>query len=189
MKKKLILIMFTAAVTAMSIPAAADPLARLESDSGNVEIVGCDTVQQDGQDYLIVLMNYENTSEESSSSPEFEFLVTAFSDGVELEHGYLYDFQYDGFRSDDTKIRPGTSLQFYELFELVPGSIEVEVQPIFNWDNISASCELDLSLAGYVSTQTEQSDTTKETEPNIVDRIKALEEKVAELEERLSALE
>lgn len=179
----------------LAFSAQAESLARLESKDGNVDVLGCDVTKADGQDYLVVLLNYENTKEESAS-PDWEMNVQAFLDGIEMEHGYIYDFKYDGFKEADTQIRPGASLQYFMLFELEgEGKIEVEVSPLMNWDNESVSCELDLSNTGYTATPAEDANTTTEeqenepTEEQEYDVIAELEARIAALEERVEALE
>ena len=193
MKKQIIL---AAVLTiGMAVSVNAEPLARLETSYGNIEVLGGDVTSKDGKDYLVVLLNYENTEDESAA-PEWEMNVKAFLDGIEMEHGHIYDFSYEGFKKADTNIRPGASLNYYTLFELEgDGFIEVEVSPLMNWNNESASCEIDLSETGYTPSAAEKEAASDETvddgtqTENKDDAIAELEERITALEERVAALE
>ena len=179
----------------LAFSAQAESLARLETSEGNVEVLGCDKTEIDGKDFLIVLLNYENIKEESSS-PDWDMNVQAFLNGIEMVRWDFPDFQYEGFKDSYTTIRPGASVQYYILYELDgEGKIEVEVSPSLNWDNESVSCELDLSNTGYTAATEEDAKTTTEeqenepTEEQENDVIAELEARIASLEERVEALE
>ena len=163
MKKKMLIGMLAAAVM-MAMPVQAESLARFEGDSGNIDILGYSTTSSGNDQYLVAL---------------------AYQDGVELERGYIYEYTYEDFKSEDTNVRPGATLKFFELFELTSDSpVDVEVSETFSFDDKpAAECTFDLS-----SEASDQAEAPADAAP-ADDAIAALEQRIADLEQRVSALE
>lgn len=183
MKKKLLIGMMAAAVM-MAMPVQAESLARFEGDSGNIDILGYSTTSSGNDQYLVALFSYENTKDESNA-PWLDFMIKAYQDGVELERGYIYEYTYEDFKSEDTNVRPGATLKFFELFELTSDSpVDVEVSETFSFDDKpAAECTFDLS-----SEASDQAEAPADAAP-ADDAIAALEQRIADLEQRVSALE
>ena len=180
---------------AFSLTSFADPLATLETEKGNVSIVGFTTAtDSDGNNCFVGLFEYENTTDESNA-PWLDYAFYAYQDGIELEHAYIYNFSYEDFKSSDTNVRPGATLKFYELFLLTgDGPVDVEVSETFNFDNTSPiEYTFDLSDIQFSTPEkTDDSDDSVADAPagsSLEDKVKELEIKIAELEERINMLE
>ena len=144
--KKLLMVPLTIIMSLLfSVAVFAEPLATLNVDKGDVSIVGFTTTENDGKDYFVALLEYTNKSDESDS-PWLNISVNAFQDGVELESGYIYDFSYENYKSDDTKVRPGGTLKFFKIYELAGDSpVDVEVSSMFDFtDNQHIEYTFDL---------------------------------------------
>ena len=102
----------------------------------------------------------------------------------------MYTYKPEGFERDDTKVRPGGTLPFYELYELrnTSSPIEMEVSELFAFGGQPADCVMSL---GDVRTGSEVDYTvsavpsTDNTASDLLERIEALERRVAELEAKL----
>lgn len=184
MKKKLLMLTAVFAL-ASSITAFADSYARLESDYGNIDILGCETYSNDDGDFVFVFAQFENTTDESSYTDDYLYMQV-FQDGLELDHGYVYSGEYapEGYHEYDTKVRPGASILYYNTFELsnTTDPIEIEISEFMSGNK--EECVLDLD--GEVVENEEAEYTADEAS---VSRLAQLEEKIAELEERIEALE
>ena len=180
MKKKMLIGMLAAAVM-MAMPVQAESLARFEGDSGNIDILGYSTTSSGNDQYLVALFSYENTKDESNA-PWLDFMIKAYQDGVELERGYIYEYTYEDFKSEDTNVRPGATLKFFELFELESDSpVDIEVSEAFSFDN-KAPAEYSYSEPMV------EAEAPADAAP-ADDAIAALEQRIADLEQRVSALE
>lgn len=128
-----------------SSAAFAEPLATLDTDDGIVNIVGYTTTEDEGTPVFVALLEYTNTSDESKA-PGYNYVANAFQDGIELESAYMYDYEYDDYKTDTTKVRPNSTLKYYKSFKLSNNSpVDVEIAPIFSWDNEHAEYTFDLS--------------------------------------------
>jgi hypothetical protein len=143
MKKKIFAISLVTALSLSSVPVfAADSLAHLKTKEGIIDVVGYEV--KDNENTLFVICEYQNTTDESCS-PLFQFNITAYQDGIELDSSYS-SYDPEGCKSSSTKIKPGATLKYAECYELSGSSdVEVEITPIFNFDNELAECTLDLS--------------------------------------------
>ena len=200
MKKKLFALLL--AVTLFATPVFSEPLCRVETESdGNAEILGYDIIEQNGKKMLLILLNYENTTEESAS-PGWEISVKAFDNGIALEHAYASDIPgYDNYYQKLTEIRPGGTLPYYELFEAPKSdNVEVEVDALIAYKSTPAVISLDMTKLGLVSSEedtveadvsSELSETEQSSEDNkdLKEHIAELEQKIADLETRIEALE
>ena len=187
MKKKVVLALIATGLMAM--PIHAESLGRFEGSTGNIDILGYTIASSDGADYFVALYSYENTKDESNA-PWLDYLFTAYQDGVELESGYIYDYKYEDYKSADTKVRPGATLKFYEIFQLASDSpVDVEVGEMFNLDNVSPVVYT-FDLSGDVTASTEQGSENDELMASSGGTdLSDLIARIADLEERVSALE
>lgn len=82
----------------------------------------------DGNDVIIVSYDFTNNSEENASAM-ISLLVTAFQDGVELEHAYFIDAP-DGYNSDNQMkdLKTGATLNCQEAYILSNTTSPVEVE-------------------------------------------------------------
>ena len=189
--KRIILSLLCSALLISTSTVFADPLATLETEEGKVNIVGFTTTEDDGKPIFVALLEYENLKNESKS-PDFEYSVTAYQDGVELEHTYIYNFSLDGYKDDGTRVRPGSVLSYYELFELESNDpVDIEVAPIFNFDSVHAEYTFDLLdeivPASTTAEETVNQDTSAAS--SVAQKISELEQKINELEQRIEVLE
>lgn len=151
MKKKILSVFLSTALIIISyVSVNAEPLAHLEADEGILDIVGYE-VKED-ENHIFVVLEFNNTTSESCA-PLFQFNITAYQDGVELDTDYS-DYKPDGCKSSDTKIKPGATLKYSQCYELSGSSpVDIELEPMFNFDNLKVECALD--LANSVSDNTE----------------------------------
>ena len=191
MKKRFIatLILTAAALSACTV--YAEPLAELEGEGFKAQILGADIADIKGERTLVGLFNYENTSD-APDSPDMDLIVYAYLNGVELERTFHYDFEYEGYKEDETKVTPGTSIPFYALFEL-PGDGEISLQ-LSDWTSLDGGTAFAVvpDIGGVSAPATEPAMTESQDQPaapSLEERVAQLEKLVQELEERLSALE
>ena len=170
----------------------ADPLATLDTKEGTVDIVGYTIDKDDGKDIFVGLFEYTNTSDESKS-PDYDFMFYAYQDGIELEQHYNSEYVYKKYKPDDTKVRPGSTVKFYELFEMPGnGSVDVEVKEFFSLDNKQAEYTFDLSndksmdVSSDNESSVDSSDTDWEAKYNkLLKKYKKLEKKYKKLKSKM----
>ena len=174
----------------MATTVLADPYATLETIDGNVSIVGFTTAEDsDGAACFVALLEYENKKEESNS-PLFEFSIKAYQDGVELDSGYIYNYSFENYKDSDTNVRPGSTLKYFQIFKLEGNSpVDVEVAPMFNFDNQHAEYTFDLSEEMIPENTGGSSETETGGSSTVADKIAELEQRIAELEQRVDELE
>ena len=144
--KKLYISLVTIVMTLLfSVAVFAEPYATLDTDDAIINIVGYTTTKYDGKDLFVALLEYTNMSDDSAS-PWLTYMVNAYQNGLQLESGYAYGYEYEDFKSADTKVRPNSTLKYFELFELTDNSpVDVEVAPTFNFEKVHAEHTFDLS--------------------------------------------
>ena len=169
-----------------SITVFAEPLATLDTKNGIVNIVGYTTTEDEGNPVFVVLLEYTNTSDESKS-PDLSYVTNAFQDGIELDSAYMYDYEYGDYKTDETKVRPNTTLKFYKSFKLSNNNpVDVEVEPLFSWDNEHAEYTFDLSENVTIEEEPEADtdDTDWEAKYNkLLKKYKKLKKKYKKLKE------
>ncbi len=109
-----------------------------EIDGATIDIKGVETIEYEGEDYLIVTMDYTNESGESSSFMS-NSMITVFQDGIELSEEYLvkdeesYEYYSD---SQSVDIMDGKTLEVQATFKLrnKEDLITVEVSDWFDDD-------------------------------------------------------
>lgn len=139
MKKKLVALLIAGVMVAAPVTVYADSLAHLESKDGIIDVVSY-VVESD---VLHIICEYQNTTDESTT-PLFQFVVTAFQDGIEMEKSYD-SYKEDGCKASSTEIRPGATLKYATSYELDGNSpVELEVTPIFNFDDLIAEYTINL---------------------------------------------
>jgi hypothetical protein len=202
--KKAIAALLTAVL--MVVPVSADPLARIETPSnGNAEVVGYDLVEKNGKEMLVILLNYENTTNESKA-PGWNVSLKAFDNGIQLDHAYASGFGYDNdYYNSITEVRPGGVLPFYMLFNAPKSdNVEIELDELISFNSTPAVVTLDMNKLGISESESENEPAdTVETDASAAEdtsesssktkklkkRVSELEERVAALEERIAALE
>ena len=188
--KKLLFPLMIASIFIFAVSAHAEPLDTLTTEDGNVSIIGFTTAEDnDGNPCFVALLQYENTTNESAA-PFLLFNEKAYQDGIELESAYIYNFSYENFKSSDTNVRPGGTLNYYELFKIDSGSpVDLEVAPMFDFDHVHIEYTFDLAEE-IIPASLSLDDGSNETGTSTVaQKIAELELKVAELEKRVSELE
>lgn len=143
MKKKLLSAILSSILLSCSfITVQAEALAHLECEDGNLDVVGYE-VKED-ENALFVILEFNNTTSDSCS-PLFQFNVTAYQDGVELDSAYS-SYEPEGCKDSDTKIKSGATLKYSKCFKLSSNSsVDVEIEPLFNFDKLKEECTLDLN--------------------------------------------
>lgn len=143
MKKKLLsAFLVLTMLSCQNVLVHADSLAHLEADEGNLDVVGYE-VKED-ENLIFIILEFNNTTSESCA-PMFQFNVTAYQDGVELDTSYSR-YDPEGCKDSSTKIKPGATLKFSKCYELSGTSpVDIELEPLFNFDNLKAECTLNLS--------------------------------------------
>ena len=155
-KLSYVLLTFVVSVLFSSI-VFADTLATLDTDKGIVNIVGYTTTQDDGEDVFVALLEYTNLSDESTA-PWGTFNVNAYQNGIELEKAYMYNYEYEDFKDNSTKVRPDSALKYYEAFKMSDNSpVDVEVSELFSWNGNHAEYTFD--MGGNNETDITSSDT------------------------------
>ena len=192
MKKKMLIGMLAAAVM-MTMPVQADPLATAENDAGKLSILGYTTTADSQNDYLVCLVNYENTGS-TANSAAMAFVITAYQNGIQLTN-YMapYKFEYEDYVDGFTNVLPGTSVNAFEFYALnsTDGEITLEINNIVSFSNEPlATCTFNLSDDGTPdpAEASDQAESPADAAP-ADDAIAALEQRIADLEQRVSALE
>ena len=101
-----------------------------------VEIKSATVTQDyDGNPAVIITYSWTNNSSETTS-PMLSISTAVFQDGISMEPALIYDEPtYDGDMYS-TDVRPGTTVDVQEAFELsnTTSPIEVEITEAFSWD-------------------------------------------------------
>lgn len=195
--KKVIAALLT--VGLLSVPVFADPIARIETpSSGNAEVIGYDLVEKNGKEMLVVLLNYENTTNESKA-PGWNVTLKAFDNGIQLDNAYASGFGYDDdYYNSSTEVRPGGVLPFYVLFNAPKSdNVEIELDELISFNSTPAIASIDMSKLGVseaetVSETVEATETeaqATETASDSSSKTKKLKKRVTELENRVDVLE
>ena len=89
------------------------------------------TTDYEGNDAVVVTFDFTNNSTEAISF-DVALYATVYQDGVELDYAYIGDDEIDN--SSYTDIKPGTTLEVCEAYELrnTTSDIEVEVEELFS---------------------------------------------------------
>ena len=188
-KKSLLLAAIAAGL--MSMTALADSYAHLESSNGIIDILGTELCEKDGQNYLVILAQYENTTSESTT-PTNNTLITVYQHGIEMETGYIFGYKPpEGYFDFTTKVRHGATMNFYKIYELTDGTAPVDIELDAYWDGVTAECTLPLNseLEAASDNQYTAGDLTEAAPNPYEERIAALEALVADLTARIEALE
>ena len=171
-----------------SVRVFADPLATLDSESGPLNIVGYTTTKDDGKDVFVVLYEYTNTSDDSKS-PDMEFIDRAYQDGIELERHYS-DFEYKDFKPCDTRVRPGSTLKYYNLFEMSGKSpVDVEVEGFLTFDSSRAEYTFDISKDMPSDSDSDVDDEWKTKYEKMEQKYEKLDAEYEKLEKKYDKLE
>ena len=132
----------------MSVVTYAEPLATLDTDDCTVNIVGYTTTESEGKNIFVALLEYTN-KESESNAPWSEVVANAYQNGIQLESTWVYKYTFEDYKDADVKVRPGSTLKFYKMFEMTDDSpVDVEVSPIFNLDRVHAEYTFDISDNG-----------------------------------------
>lgn len=166
----------------------ADPLATLDTKEGTVDIVGYTIDKDDGKDIFVLLLEFTNMSEDSKS-PLLEYTATAFQKGVELDPHFSFSYSYEDFKSIDTKVRPGSTLKYYQQFEMADNSpIEVEVTPMLNWDDIHAEYTFDIANGETLDVSSDDKNSGKTDGTDLEAKYNKLLKKYKKLEKKYKKL-
>ena len=188
MIKKIGFAVFAASMMISSV-VLAEPIDTLTTEEGNVSIIGFTTAQDgDGGSCFVALLEYTNKTSESDS-PLFNYSITAFQDGIELETGYIYDYSYENYKDAGTKIRPDSTLNFYKIFKLDGNSpVVLEVAPMFNFDDTHIEYTFDLSQEMIPDSAPSEEAKSDAGTSMVAEKIAELEQRIADLEARVTAL-
>lgn len=106
------------------------------------------TQDYDGNPAVIITYSWTNNSSETTS-PMFSISTAVFQDGIGMNSAFIYDDPaYDGDMYS-TDVRPGTTVDVQEAFELsnTTSPIEVEITEAFSWDTPEEISYLELDIA------------------------------------------
>lgn len=106
------------------------------------------TQDYDGNPAVIITYSWTNNSSETTS-PMFSISTAVFQDGIGMNSAFIYDDPaYDGDMYS-TDVRPGTTVDVQEAFELsnTTSPIEVEITEAFSWDTPEEIAYLELDIA------------------------------------------
>lgn len=114
-----------------------------------VEIKSATVTQDyDGDPAVIITYSWTNNSSETTS-PMLSVSTAVFQDGVGMDSAFLYDNSaYDGGMYT-TDVRPGTTIEVQQAFELsnTTSPIEVEITEAFSWDDPAEIAYMELDIA------------------------------------------
>lgn len=114
-----------------------------------VEIKSATVTQDyDGNPAVIITYSWTNNSSETTS-PMLSISTAVFQDGIGMDSAFIYDDPaYDGDMYT-TDVRPGTTVDVQEAFELsnTTSPIEVEITEAFSWDEPTEIAYLELDIA------------------------------------------
>ena len=114
-----------------------------------VEIKSATVTQDyDGNPAVIITYSWTNNSSETTS-PMLSISTAVFQDGISMDTAFIYDDPtYDGDMYT-TDVRPGTTVDVQEAFELsnTTSPIEVEITEAFSWDEPTEIAYLELDIA------------------------------------------
>jgi hypothetical protein len=179
----------------LTVPVMADPLIHMDTDEGVLNVNSYEVHESKGGKYLFLLFDWTNGTNEAGSFLS-NYLVDAYQNGKQVYTDldvYYEPSGTDGFGG--AQVKPGYSTTGYFGIPLTDYS-EVEIT-VYTFENMfqedpneMTTIFIDPSETAPDSTATPQTEQvqTEQTEKE-VDRITLLEEKVAELEARLEALE
>lgn len=106
------------------------------------------TQDYDGNPAVILTYSWTNNSSETTS-PMFSISTAVFQDGIAMDRAIIYDDPaYDGGMYA-TDVRPGTTVDVQEAFELsnTASPIEVEITEAFSWETPEEIAYLELDIA------------------------------------------
>lgn len=108
------------------------------------------TVTEDyaGNPAVIITYSWTNNSGETTS-PMLSISTAVFQDGIGMDSAFIYDDPaYDGGMYS-TDVRPGTTVDVQEAFELsnTTSPIEVEITEAFSWNTPEEIAYLELDIA------------------------------------------
>lgn len=108
------------------------------------------TVTQDyeGNPAVIITYSWTNNSSETTS-PMLSISTAVFQDGVGMDTAFIYDDPAYDSGMYSTDVRPGTTIDVQEAFELnnTTSPIEVEITEAFSWDTSEEIAYLELNIA------------------------------------------
>ena len=114
-----------------------------------VEIKSATVTQDyDGNPAVIITYSWTNNSGETTS-PMLSISTAVFQDGIGMDSAFIYDNPtYDGGMYS-TDVRPGTTVDVQEAFELsnTTSPIEVEITEAFSWDTPEKIAYLELDIS------------------------------------------
>lgn len=114
-----------------------------------VEIKSATVTQDyDGNPAVIITYSWTNNSSETTS-PMLSISTAVFQDGIGMDSAFIYDDpDYDGGMYS-TDVRPGTTIEVQQAFELsnTTSPIEVEITEAFSWDTPEEIAYLELDIA------------------------------------------
>ena len=184
MRKILLTICFVIALNICTF--AEEPLAHMDTEYGIIDVVGYEVQDLEEGLFLFVFFDWENTKDEADT-PSWNYSFKGYQNGRELSSGFCWSYEPD---ADNTSvsIQPGYSLRYYTCFELNDLSpIDMDVHEIMNMKS-KVEFSIDPSTSGLnVAPETPVSD--EPDAPTIGDVIAELEQRIADLEARVDALE
>ena len=183
MKKTL---MLAALLTAgLAFTAHADPLAHLEGKGGIIDITGYETVENDDKITLAIFATWQNTTDKNSYASE-NYYMHGFQNGKELNFGWLFQ-NPEGYDSAVTEMQPGYSLDCYYCLTLQDYS-PVDLT-IYDTDNRDNAVQITVDPSSGVDPSSSDVPESVDTEQIAANDTQSLEQRVADLEERVEALE
>lgn len=184
--KKLFLCAATVAAI-MSCTAYAETLAHMEGDGGIVDVTGYDIVEKDDKIILEVFARWENTTDKNDRPSSF-YSFKGFQNGKQLDAAWLLESP-EGYDSRMTEIQPGYSIDFYDCFKLEDYSpVDMDVHDFFN-TNDKVEFTIDPSNIVKADVQPDEPVSDEPDAPTVAEVIQSLEQRIADLEARMDAME
>lgn len=108
------------------------------------------TMTQDSDGNPAVIIIYSGTNNSSETTSPMQSLSTAvFQDGVGMDSTLVYDDPAYDSGMYSTDVRPGTTVDVQQAFELsnTTSLIEVEITEAFSWDTPAEIAYLEFDIA------------------------------------------
>ncbi len=114
-----------------------------------VEIKSATVTQNyDGNPAVIITYSWTNNSSETTS-PMLSISTAVFQNGIGMDGAFVYDDSVFDGGMYTTDVRPGTTIDVQEAFELsnTTSPIEVEITEAFSWDDPAEIAYMELDIA------------------------------------------
>ena len=187
--RKLLLCAAICAAT-MSVTVNAEPLAEFDTEGGLVAIQGYEVEETDTGSILYLIFDWTNKTEDTAA-PSSELFFVALQNGkeIELDPGYDAPDNTDGFYG--VQVMPGYTTTGYTGFALSDHTpVTVIIKDRYYQDCGDFTIDLDAPSDLPATEEIVDSPISDEPDaPSVAEIIQSLEQRIADLEERVAVLE